>query len=101
MHYRTLVPSHFGHRQRLREKFQMAGAEKMHPYEALELLLTFAIIRRDVKPLAKDLIATFGGLRGVFDAPFPELKQFQNMGSAPATLIKLVKDLCGLYLLER
>jgi DNA repair protein RadC len=101
MKYRPTSTSHHGHRQRLREKFHAAGAERMHDYEALELLLTFAILRRDVKPLAKALIAQFGSLRGVLDASFDELKEFERLGPGPATLIKLVKDLCAIYLLDR
>lgn len=89
-----------GHRQRLREKFQMAGAERMHEYEALELLLTYAIPRRDVKPIAKYLLNRFDGLRGVIDAPLDELKQAEHLGPSSATLIKLVKEICGLYLLD-
>ncbi len=94
------ITSHQGHRQRLREKFQMAGAEKMHDYEALELLLTFAVTRKDVKPIAKALLTKFSGIRGVLNAPFNELRQFPDLGPASATLIKLVKDVCGIYLLE-
>ena len=100
MTYKTLA-EHQGHRRRLREKFQIAGAEKMPAYEALELLLTFAVTRKDVKPIAKALLERFSGLRGVMNAPFEELRQFPDMGPASATLIKLVKDLCGLYLWEQ
>lgn len=90
-----------GHRQRLREKFQMAGADKMHEYEAMELLLTYAIPRRDVKPIAKNLLSRFGSLRRILDASFEELKTLPSLGPSSATLIKLVKDICGLYLLDR
>src|SRR5581483_3227477 len=93
--------AHQGHRRRLREKFQMAGAEKMPAYEALELLLTFAVTRKDVKPIAKALLARFSGLRGVMNASFDELREFPDLGPASATLIKLVKDLGALYLLEQ
>ena len=41
-----------GHRSRLRERFGKAGLSGFHDYEVLELLLTFAIPRRDVKPYA-------------------------------------------------
>ena len=46
-------PSHIGHRQRLKERFLRSKGADMADYEALELLLTYAIPRRDVKPLAK------------------------------------------------
>ena len=45
-----------GHRKRLRERFLRAGLEGLQDYEAIELVLTFAIPRHDVKPLAKQLL---------------------------------------------
>ena len=56
------LPHYYGHRQRLRARFRAAGSEAVSDYELLELLLFRAIPRRDVKPLAKDLIARFGSL---------------------------------------
>ena len=50
---------YINHRKRLRERFQKTGAEGLHDYELLELLLTFSIPRRDVKPVAKKLISTY------------------------------------------
>ena len=79
----------------------MAGAEKMHEYEALELLLTYAIPRRDVKPIAKSLLARFGNLRKILDASISELETMPGLGSSSATLNKLIKDMCGIYLLDR
>lgn len=58
-----------GHRARLRERFRKAGAEGLHDYELLELILFNAIPRRDVKPLAKALLATFGSVADVLSAP--------------------------------
>jgi DNA repair protein RadC len=45
-----------GHRARLRQRFNQAGRQGLADYELLELLLSFAIARRDVKPLAKELL---------------------------------------------
>ncbi|RKY64161.1 MAG: hypothetical protein DRP99_02640 [Candidatus Latescibacterota bacterium] len=94
-------PHYIGHRRRLRERFRRAGAEGLHDYELLELLLTYAIPRKDVKPIAKDLIQRFGGLSGVLDAGWKELEEVPGMGPTSATLIRLVKELCGVYLAER
>ncbi|MDH4226340.1 MAG: DNA repair protein RadC [Deltaproteobacteria bacterium] len=90
-----------GHRQRLKEKFVKAGAEAFHDYELIELLLTYAIPRRDVKPASKELIRTFKGIRGVFDASIDELKAVKGVGENAAVLFKLIKDTIGVYLLER
>ena len=55
------TPAHNAeHRQRLRERFMRAGVEALADYELLELVLFRAIPRRDVKPLAKDLLHRFG-----------------------------------------
>ena len=58
-----------GHRQRLRERFARAGAEGVADYELLELVLFNAVPVRDVKPLARRLIAERGSLAGVLSAP--------------------------------
>jgi len=47
------------HRQRLKSKYIESGINAFHDYEALELLLIYAIPRKDIKPLAKVLIKTF------------------------------------------
>lgn len=93
-------PHYINHRSRLRERFRKAGAEGMHDYELLELLLTYAIPRRDVKPLAKKLIEKFGSLSGVLDAPQKELEAVKGLGAMSASLIRLVKELYCTYLSE-
>lgn len=97
----TDKPHYIEHRKRLRERFQKAGSEGFHDYELLEFLLTYAIPRKDIKPTAKDLINRFGGLSEVLDASQRELEEIHGIGSASATLIRLVKELCGAYLAER
>ena len=89
-----------GHRQRLRQKFHQAGAAGLHDYEVLELLLTHALARRDVKPLAKNLLSRFHSLAGVMDASLDELRQTPGTGLSTALLIKLVKEMGVLYLAE-
>jgi DNA repair protein RadC len=89
-----------GHRSRLRERFELATAGGMHAYEVLELLLTFAVMRRDVKPIAKELMARFGTLSGVMDASRAELLAIDGVGPACASLIRLVKEMGTLYLGE-
>jgi hypothetical protein len=67
-------PHYFGHRKRLRERFLKNGLGGFADYEVVELLLTLAIPRKDVKRQAKELIAHFGNLRGILDAPLEELQ---------------------------
>ena len=62
------VPHYHGHRERLRSRFRDAGAEAVSDYELLELVLFRAIPQRDIKPLAKELIAKFGSFAEVVAA---------------------------------
>ncbi|MDP3040688.1 MAG: DNA repair protein RadC [Deltaproteobacteria bacterium] len=94
-------PDYLGHRKRLRERFRKNGTEGMHDYEVLELLLTYAIPRKDVKPIAKNLLKRFGSLSGVLDAGQKELEEVANIGPISSTLIRLVKETCGIYLAEK
>ena len=94
-------PDYLGHRKRLRERFRKNGTEGMHDYEVLELLLTYAIPRKDVKPIAKDLLKRFGSLSGVLDAGQKELEEVANIGPISSTLIRLVKETCEIYLAEK
>jgi len=90
-----------GHRERLRQRFLNAGLKGFHDYEVLELLLTFAIPRRDVKPLAKALLAQFKSLAGILDASHAELCEVKGIGDNGAVLLTLLKQLCGAYLAEK
>ena len=94
-------PGYLEHRQRLRERFRKNGLEGMHDYEILELLLTYAVPRKDVKPRAKELIKRFGSLPGVLDAEQKELEEVAQIGPISSALIRLVKETCGFYLGEK
>lgn len=91
-------PHYAGHRQRLRERYLKTGIEGLHDYEALELLLMHAIPRRDVKPIAKEMLKRFGGIQGIFDATIGELCSINGIGEGAAVFIKVVKDCGALYL---
>ena len=75
-------PHHLAHRQRLRARFMAGGAGAMPDYELLELLLFRVIPRRDVKPLAKRLLAEFGSLPAVLAAPAARLGAIPGAGTA-------------------
>lgn len=94
-------PHYLDHRKRLRERFQKAGTKGFADYELLELLLTYAIPRKDVKPLAKDLIRHFGDISTVLDASQEELESVPGLGPASATLVRLVKELCAAHLANK
>jgi DNA repair protein RadC len=75
-------PHYLGHRQRLRERLIEAGAAALPDYELLEFLLTAALPRGDVKPLAKKLIAHFHGFAGVLAADRNALAAVPGVGDA-------------------
>lgn len=87
-----------GHRARLRKKFLNGGLKALHDYEALELLLTFVIPRRDVKPIAKALLLQFKELHAVFDASPRELQKVKGIGENTAVLFVFLRELCTGYL---
>ncbi|MHB8769535.1 MAG: RadC family protein [Syntrophales bacterium] len=90
-----------GHRMRLRRKFLIAGSNAFHEYEILELFLTYALPRADVKPQAKRLLEKFGSIKAVVDADIGELTAIAGVGENSAVLIKLVKEIASLYLLQK
>jgi len=84
------APHYHGHRERLRARFRDAGADAVTDYELLELVLFRAIPQRDVKPLAKALIARFGSFAEVIGAPSARLREIKGMGEAAVTELKIV-----------
>jgi DNA repair protein RadC len=85
------VPHYHGHRERLRTRFEEAGAETLPDYELLELLLFRSIPRRDVKPLAKELIQRFGSFAEVLGAPAARLAEVDGVSEAVALDLKIVE----------
>ncbi len=83
-------PHYTGHRQRLRRRFLDGGADALPDYELLELLLFLAIPQKDVKPLAKMLLAHFGGIGGVLTADMDALVQVDGIKENAACAIKIV-----------
>jgi DNA repair protein RadC len=83
-------PHYHGHRERLRARFREAGPEAVRDYELLELVLFRAIPQRDIKPLAKELIAKFGSFAEVVAAPTARFAEVKGMGDAAITELKVV-----------
>jgi DNA repair protein RadC len=84
-------PHYHGHRERLRERFLDGGSAAVTDYELIELILFRALPRRDVKPLAKDLIARFGSFAEVVSAPPERLAEVKGLGAAAITELKIVE----------
>ena len=87
-------PNYIGHRERLRKKLLEYGDNASYifaDYELLELLLTIAIPRRDVKPLAKKLITKCGSFANVINATPHELSSISGIGETTIAAIKIVR----------
>ncbi|MEX0590157.1 MAG: DNA repair protein RadC [Xanthobacteraceae bacterium] len=84
------APHYHGHRDRLRARFREAGADALADYELLELILFRALPRRDVKPLAKALLARFGSFAEVIAASPVLLAEIEGTGEAAIAELKIV-----------
>lgn len=91
-------PHYHGHRHRLRKRFIKSGLQGFADYEVVELLLTLAIPRSDVKQPAKALIAKFKDLRGILDAPLEELRSVKGIGSVTPVALRIIREAASLYL---
>jgi DNA repair protein RadC len=80
-----------GHRERLRERFLKGGNDALADYELIELVLFRAIVRRDLKPLAKELLKQFGSFAEVVSAPIERLRSIKGLGDAAVTELKIVE----------
>jgi len=98
---KTDKPHYFGHKKRLRERFLKSGAGGLADYELLELILGMAIMRKDVKPLAKDLLARFGSFSAIIDADMEKLLEVNGIGPGAAAALRLVKEASIKYLGEK
>lgn len=81
---------HAGHRQRMKTRFLTGGLDSFSDHEVFELILFYAIPRRDVNELSHRLVERFGSLKGVFDADYEDLCSVEGIGENVATLIKLI-----------
>ena len=79
-----------GHRERLRERFQKAGRRGLADYELLELLLTYAVLRKNTKPMAKALLGRFETLLGVLQQPSRRLMEVLGIGQETALYLEVL-----------
>lgn len=84
---------HGGHRERLRSRF-MQNPESFSEAHLLELILAFAIPRRDVAPLAQAMLQKYGDIWTAISAPVDELRGFDGMGESTVTFLKAIETIC-------
>jgi DNA repair protein RadC len=85
------TPHYHGHRDRLRARFTEVGGDALPDYELLELVLFRSIPRRDVKPVAKELLKRFGTFAEVLAAPPARLMEVEGIGESVVTDLKIVE----------
>ena len=84
--------SHAGHRERMKKKILKNGCQGLYDHEILEVLLFYAIPRRDTNQLAHELIEQFGSLKGLLEADAERIAECSGMGESSAVLIKTVME---------
>ena len=92
---------HDGHRQRLKQRFLQQGLDGFTDIQALELLLFYAIPRRDTNPIAHALLDKFGSLRQVLDAPVARLMEVEFITENVAVLLKLAPAMLRYYQVDK
>lgn len=90
-----------GHRDRMKQRFLDHGLDNFNDHNVLELLLFFAIPRRDTNALAHELMDRFGSLAGVFEAEPEALMTVPGVGEKAATLLHLVPEAARRYLMDK
>ena len=92
---------HAGHRQRLKRQFLEAGLDSLSDVNCLELLLFYAIARRDTNPLAHALLEQFGSLSAVFNASPEQLQQGPGISEHAAVLLHAIPALGRRYFIDQ
>ncbi|MEO5371843.1 MAG: DNA repair protein RadC [Magnetococcus sp. DMHC-1] len=92
---------HLGHRKRLRNRFLSEGIDQFEPHQALELLLFYALPRRDTNDLAHVLLRRFGTLSAVLEADPQDLASIPGIGENAAAFLSLLPQITRYYLRDR
>ena len=92
---------HDGHRQRLKDRFLREGLDNFDDLYVLELLLYYAIARKDTNPIAHALLDHFGSLTAVFEATPEELQKVPGIGQNTAVFLSLIPQAGRYYQIKR
>ena len=88
---------HAGHRQRMKKRFIEHGFQGMEQHEVLEILLYYAVPRKDTNVLAHRLINRYGSFAKVCDAPVDVLQKDFGLSESAAVLLKMIPELARIY----
>ena len=92
---------HKGHRERIKTRVLEEGLDNFTDIQVLELLLFYAIPRRDTNPIAHALLNRFGSLSQVLEAPVEELKKVEGIGQEAAVFLQLITAAGRYYLVDK
>lgn len=82
-----------GHRKRMKERYIKGSSDTLDDHHLLELLLFYSIPRKDVKPVAYNILNHYKTLDKVFSAEYEDLLSIDSVGESTAMLIKLINDI--------
>ncbi len=85
--------AHDGHRDSMKKKYIEHGYEQFREHELVEMLLYYAIARKDTNEIAHNLIKRFGNIHGIFNASYEQIEDVEGVGEHTAVLLKLCGDL--------
>ncbi len=88
---------HAGHRQRVKKRFAEHGFKGMEEHQVLEMVLFYAIPRKDTNLLAHRLIDRYGSFSKVCDAPLDVLQNDFKLSESAAVLLKMIPELSRVY----
>jgi DNA repair protein RadC len=97
----TAKPHHVGHRKRLKGKFLQNDPKSFDDYELLELALFQSVPRKDVKPLAKDLIAKFRNFNQLIHADIDKILSVNGATEPVYLQLRLMKEMLNRVFSER
>ena len=86
-----------GHRARMRSRAKFVVPEEMRAQDLLELILYYALPRRDTKEMAGGLLDRFGTLEGVLAADPSELTQVSGIGANAAKWLTILNEAVQAY----
>lgn len=93
---------HSGHRDRIRREFLQHGFDKnTPPHKILEILLFYCVKQADTNPIAHELVAKYGSVAAVLDAPIEELAEIKGLSERSALLLKLIMPTARRYLHDK
>jgi len=94
-------PHYVGHRKRLKEKFLKADPAAFNDYELLELLLFQSTPRKDVKPLAKQMLQEFGDFNQLINAERKKILAIDEATESSFLQIRIIKELINRVFQDR